>query len=90
MNVLRPFDPEFWIEYDHEPPSNVLYLNTPFARANAAQVAQLDEDERKAIRRDEIVAELEELYNERERINVRIFDLENEQASLRAPQQVKP
>jgi hypothetical protein len=74
------------IEYEHVP-SNVVQLNTPYVRAhavaNAAQAVMLDEEERKAIRKDEIAAELEELYAERQRIDVRIFDLENEQQRLR-------
>jgi hypothetical protein len=69
------------IEYEHVP-SNVVHLNVSHARANAAQAAISLEEDREATRKEEIQAELEELYAERQRINVRIFDLENERAEL--------
>lgn len=53
------------------------------ARRNARFAAELLEEDRTATRKDELAAELEELYRERERINVRIFDLECELVKLK-------
>lgn len=74
MHITKSFC-DFFIEYE---PDNVVYLNPQHARANAAQAAMALEDDREAVRREEVAAELAELYVERERINVRIFDLEGE------------
>jgi predicted nucleic acid-binding Zn-ribbon protein len=79
MNLRKSFC-DFFIEYE---PDNVVYLNPQHARANAAQAAMALEDDRTATRKEEIQAELEELYRERERVNVRIFDLEGELIALK-------
>lgn len=61
MNLLRPFDPKYWVEheisYEHAP-CNVIHLNTPHARANARQAAQLLETDRAATRREELRRDL--------------------------------
>jgi hypothetical protein len=76
MSFPNPFSADFWVL--PPPPDNVVYLNPACARANAAQAALSLEEDRENTRRDEITAQLEELYAERGRVNVRIFDLENE------------
>jgi hypothetical protein len=52
---------DFFIEYEHVP-DNVIYLNTPFARdharANAAQASVSLEEDREAVRRDELRRDL--------------------------------
>jgi hypothetical protein len=74
------------IEYEHRM-GNVVHLNTPHARAhaerNARYSAQLLEQDREDTRESEIAAELEELYAERQRIEMRIFDLERERDQRR-------
>ena len=81
MSFPNPFSADFWVM--PEPLDNVVYINPACARANAAQAAMSLEDDRRATRREEISAELEELCAERERINTRIFDLQNEDDRLR-------
>lgn len=51
MNLRKSFC-DFFIEYEHEPPANVVYLNTAHARANAAHAALLLETDREATRND--------------------------------------
>lgn|SRR3990167_5715708 len=43
---------DWLIEYEHVPPSNVVWLNTPHARANARQMALSTEEDREATRRE--------------------------------------
>lgn len=69
MNILRPFDPEYWIEYEHEPPKSNVVQFPAVARANAAQAAQLLEDDRAATRRDELRMDL---MRERRQLSERI------------------
>lgn len=47
MSFPNPFRADFWVM--PEPPDNVVYLNTPHGRANAAQAARLLEEDRQAI-----------------------------------------
>lgn len=91
MSIANPFNPEFWIEYEHEP-SNVVRLNTPYAREhakrNAAYSAQLVEADRRATRMAEIEELLGTYRDQRDRLNTLIFTLENEFELLRAPENV--
>jgi histidinol dehydrogenase len=78
---------DFFIEYEHEPPSNVVYLNTPHARAhaiaNAAYAAQLDEQDRADIEAEQKKqAQIVALWNEKrhhaeeiERIDTALLEL---------------
>jgi len=74
MNLakMRQAVRDFLIEYDHEPASNVVYLNTPFARANARQAAQLLEHDRAAVREDIAT----NLMRERRRLQDRIMEID--------------
>lgn len=86
MNILTRMMDSL-IEYEHVPPSNVVVLNTPYARehalANARQMAVSVEEDREAVHLEEIEALLEELYARRRRLEVEIFDLENERQRLK-------
>lgn len=74
---------DFLIEYEHEP-SNVVYLNTAHARANAAHAAQLVENDRCLTRMSEIEAEIEIESAKRHEADLRIHTLMNEYDQLRA------
>jgi len=66
MKLVKLFQRECWVDdFDYElpRPSNVIHLNTPHGRANAAQAAQLLEDDRRATRRDELRSDLNRQRN---------------------------
>jgi len=64
---------DWLIEYEHVP-DNVIYLNTPFARANAAQAAQLLEDDRAAARREDLKIDL---MRQRRELEDRIAEIDS-------------
>lgn len=83
MKFPNPFDREFWVM--DEPPSNVIHLNTPkaraHARANAAQAAMTLEEDREAMRRERRLLIIQEIEQKRGEI----FDLETEYEMLGGP-----
>jgi len=76
MRFPNPFRPEYWVMPE---PGNVIHLNTPHARANAAQAAMLLEEDRAAMRRDslrsDLLRERRELQERIERIDAAIVEL---------------
>lgn len=56
MSFPNPFTREFWVM--PEPPEDVIRLNSPAGRANAAQAAMSLEDDREAVRLAELRSDL--------------------------------
>lgn len=72
MKFANPFSPEYWVM--PEPHSNVVHLNTPFARANARQAADLLEEDRAATRREELKIDL---FRQRRELEERIAEIDS-------------
>jgi hypothetical protein len=75
----RPSSSNFWIEYEPEPPANVVYLNKAHARANAAHAAMLLEADREATRNDlrrDLQARRRELMDEVKRVDEVLAELD--------------
>lgn len=60
------------IAYEHAP-TNVVYLNTSHARANAAQVALLLEEDRSNMERDQRL--VCDLWGEKRRLEARLTEI---------------
>lgn len=82
MNIPRPFNPEYWVEYEPQTP----IMPGQIARANAAQAAVLVENDRVETRLLEIDHALSRIVFDRAELNARERRLREEAASLRAPE----